>query len=218
MALVGPTIGGRVTLSAAVLTGGASRRMGRDKAMLTVAGATLLERTLRALRVVSDDVTIVGARPEYARFGTPAVADDYSGTGPLGGIATALRVARHERTMIVACDMPLLSVTLLQAMAAEPLDDVEALVPLLGSGPQPQPQPLHAVYARCCLPALVARLEAGRLSVIETLDDLRVRWLDVDWMRRFDPLLRSTHNANTPAQLAEARQLLQSKVSAEHSV
>jgi len=213
MALVESTMGGRVTLSAAVLTGGTSRRMGADKALLVVAGTTLLARTLAALCAVSDDVTIIGARPAYARFGVPVVADDFPSGGPLGGLATALRVARHEQTLVVACDMPLLSVALLRAMAAEPRD-YDALVPLLSG----RPQPLHAVYARSCLPAIGARLEAGSLSVVEMLDDLRVRWLDDEWLRRFDPLLRSTHNANTPAQLDEARQLLESKVSVEQSV
>jgi molybdenum cofactor guanylyltransferase len=221
MTLAEPTIGGRVTLSAAVLTGGASRRMGADKATLEIAGVTLLDRTLAVLRRVSNDVTIVGARTAYARPGVRMVADDYPGAGPLGGIATALSAARYERTLVVACDMPLLSVTLLRAMAAEP-PEVDALVPLLSNGPQrqpqPQPQPLHAVYARRCLPAVVARLESGKLSVVEMLDDLSVRWLHDTWVRRFDPLLRSAHNANTLAQLEEARQLLESKVSVEHSV
>jgi molybdopterin-guanine dinucleotide biosynthesis protein A len=206
-----------MTLSAAVLTGGTSRRMGADKAMLEVAGATLLGRTLAALRAVSDDVTIIGARPVYERFGMPMVSDDYPGAGALGGLATALRVARYEQTLVVACDMPLLSSALLQGMAAEPRD-YDALVPLLSGGPQPQPQPLHAVYARSCLPTIVQRLKAGKLSVVELLDDLRVCWLDEAWQRRFDPLLRSTHNANTPAQLDEARQLLEVKVSVEQSV
>jgi molybdenum cofactor guanylyltransferase len=202
-----------MALSAAVLTGGASTRMGADKALLELSGATLLERTLAALRVVSDDVTVVGARPPYACFGASVVVDDYPGAGPLGGVATALRAARHEHTLVVACDMPLLSGALLRAMAAEPRN-YGALVPLVGG----QPQPLHAVYARSCLPPIRARLEAGRRSVIEMLDDLHVRWLTEDWMRRFDPLLRSTHNANTPAQLEEARQLLKSKVGVEHRV
>jgi molybdenum cofactor guanylyltransferase len=219
MTLAEPTIGGRVTLSAAVLTGGASRRMGADKATLEIAGVTLLDRTLTVLHGVSSDVTIVGARPAYARPGVRMVADDYPGAGPLGGIATALSAARYERILVVACDMPLLSVTLLRAMAAEP-PEVDALIPRLSNGPQrqPQPQPLHAVYARRCLPAVVARLESGKLSVVEMLDDLCVRWLDDTWVRRFDPLLRSAHNANTLAQLEEARQLLESKVSVEHSV
>jgi molybdopterin-guanine dinucleotide biosynthesis protein A len=220
MTLAGSTIGGWVTVSAVVLAGGASRRMGADKAMLDVAGAPLLARSLAAARAVSDDVTIVGWRPAYARFGTPMAPDDFPGAGALGGLATALRVARYERTLVIACDMPLLSTALLRAMAAEP-GDYDALVPRLSNGQRsrPQPQPLHAVYSRSCLPAIVQRIQAGKLSVVALLDDLRVRWLDDAWLRRFDPQLRSTHNANTPAQLAEARRLLEleSEVSMGHS-
>jgi molybdenum cofactor guanylyltransferase len=213
-----------MTLSAAVLTGGASRRMGADKAMVDVAGVTLLERTLAPLRALAEDIMIVGARPDYARFGVRLVDDDFPGLGPLGGLATALRVARHEHTLVVACDMPLLSVALLRAMAAEPRD-YDVLVPLLAGARRArahdetvQPQPLHAIYARRCLSAILPRLEAGQLRVVDVLDDLAVRWLDTTWLQRFDPRLRSALNANTPAQLDEARRLLEAKVSVEHGV
>ena len=83
-----------MALSAAVLTGGASRRMGADKAMLDFDGQPLLARTLATLRCVADDVLIVGAQPAYAGFGATLVADDWPGLGTLGGLATALRIAR----------------------------------------------------------------------------------------------------------------------------
>jgi molybdopterin-guanine dinucleotide biosynthesis protein A len=200
-----------MALSAAVLTGGASRRMGVDKALLDVDGQPLLARTLATLRAVAeiDDVTIVGARDSYACFGAPVVADDWPGVGTLGGLATALRVARHAETLVVACDLPWLAPALIAALAREPHES-DVLLPMTCAPDAPaglQAQPLLAIYARRCLPAFETRLRAGRLKVIDALEDVTTLRVYADWLRQFDPQLRSFINVNTPAQLDAARQL-----------
>lgn len=198
-------------LSAAVLTGGQSRRMGTDKALLEVGGMTLLERTLDVVRQVSDDVFVVGDRRPYHRFGVPVVADAYPGTGPLGGIATALRHARNDLVLVVACDLPFLSGSLLRAMADYPRD-YDALVPLVRavgeSGERPVFQPLHAIYTRRCLAVIEAYLAKGGRKVSGFFDAIDVRTLDEAWVREIDPELDSFVNANNPGELQRARERL----------
>ena len=94
----------------AVLCGGGSRRMGRDKAVIVVAGETLLARAARTLSGVFDEVLVVGreAPPPGLPPHVRALADERPGLGPLGGIATALAAAGHEWVFVCACDMPLL--------------------------------------------------------------------------------------------------------------
>lgn len=203
-------------VSAAVLAGGYSRRMGSDKAMLEVGGLPLLGRVLAVLNQLSDDVYVVGERPAYHDFGAPVVADAYVSAGTLGGIATALRTAKHEYLVAVACDMPFLSLPLLQAIAAE-ADDVDVVMPVL-TGHRSQRdhcatlEPLHAVYSRRCLPATQRCIAAGRLKATAFLDEVRVRRLDESWLRRFDPELRSFWNANTVAELGAARRLVEAEL------
>ena len=196
-----------MNLSVAVLTGGRSRRMGTDKALLPFEGYTLLERVLAIGHELSDDCFVVGLREEYRRFGAPVVADTYPGAGALGGIATALAAARHDFTLVVACDMPLLSGPLLRAMAAEPRD-YDVLIPSLpaersSQGAGETLETLHAIYARRCLDPIVKRLRAGQHKVIGFFGDVTVRKLDEIWLRRFDPFLLSVLNANTPEELAD---------------
>lgn len=176
--------------------------MGSDKALLTLAGRTLLERAIAAVARVAGDVVIVGDRDPYHRFGVPVVPDDFPGTGTLGGIATALRHARSEYVLVVACDMPFLSGDLLEAMAGE-TRDYDVLVPVTNASRSSQRgsvtyETLHAIYRRTCLAPIERRLATGDLKVVAALADVNVRELSEGWLRRFDPELDSFVNANNP--------------------
>ena len=142
-------------LSAAVLAGGQSSRMGRDKALLPLheGGPPLLRIVLDRLNLVARDVFVVAtARPEYETFGVPIVPDDFVGGGALAGIYAALRNASQQHCLIVACDMPFLSIALLESMARESRD-YDVLVPLTpGQSRQRSDgliyQTLHAIYSK----------------------------------------------------------------------
>lgn len=203
-------------LSAAVLTGGLSRRMGIDKALIEVHGRTLVERVIAAVATVSDDVFLVGDRPAYHRFGVRVVADEYPNAGSLGGIATALRHARHDRVLVVACDMPELSFRLLGAMARL-VTEADVVIPTTPAGRSEQGgactyETLHAIYRRSCLAPIEQRLADGRLKVVDFLDDVQVRVLDEAWLREYDPHLASFANVNTPEDLARLRDAQQERV------
>ncbi|CAN5500310.1 molybdenum cofactor guanylyltransferase [soil metagenome] len=191
-------------LSVAILAGGKSTRMGSDKALLPWGAGSLLDYAIRTANQVksSSETVIVGDRPEYHDRGASVLPDLHPGTGPLGGIATALRGCVGTRVLVLAVDMPLLSIPLLNAMAACHFEG-DALVPRSPhsgiSGPAgPIVQTLCAIYRRSCLPAFEDRIAAGDLKVAAAFDDLNVVYLEADWMRRFDPELKSFENANTP--------------------
>lgn len=201
-------------LSGAVLAGGRSRRMGTDKALLPLrpGDPPLLRVVLDRVAAVVDDITIVASgRPQYGAFGVRVVPDRLEGAGTLGGIATALMTARHDRCLVVACDMPFLNVDLLRWMADQPRD-YDVFVPRLpGESRQGSGyvfQTLHAVYGRNCLPAIEGRLATGQRQVIGFFEDVRVRTVELDVIQGFDPDQRSFFNANTPEAAREARRLL----------
>lgn len=188
--------------------------MGQDKALLDWGGKPLIRHVydrLRELGSLVDDVTIVGNRSDLALEGTELVADDYPGAGALGGIATALRVAIHERVLIVACDMPLLNVWLLRAMIEHAQSCDGVVVPVLcaersAQGGRQTLETLHAIYPRSCLATIVERVRARELKIADVLTQLPVCGLDEAWIRSYDPDLMSFFNANTPEQFARARE------------
>ena len=209
-----PIKGPAPPLSAAVLAGGMSRRMGTDKALLPLrpGDPPLAAVVVNRLAPVASELFIVASdRPAYAGFGVPVVPDRYPNAGTLGGIATALRVATHDYCLVVACDMPFLNLALLRWMASQPRD-YDALVPRLpGESRQGGGfvyQTLHAIYGKGCLPAIETQLAAGRRQVIGFFPEVAIRSAEEAQIRTLDPALRSFFNANTPEAAAEARRLL----------
>ncbi|HUG14074.1 MAG TPA: molybdenum cofactor guanylyltransferase [Thermomicrobiales bacterium] len=202
------TSDGNSCVGAAVLTGGQSRRMGFDKAMLRLDGHTLLRRTLDVLLGLTDHVTIIGDRARYHGLGVPVVADLFPDAGPLGGIATALDQAACSRVLIVACDMPFLSAAVLRDMLSVP-GEYDAVVPVTARGVGEDDgaltfHPLHALYSRAFLPVALAAIVAGDLKVSNLLMSPRVRALPESWMRARDAALATLVNVNSPDELEDA--------------
>lgn len=192
-------------LSAAILVGGRSRRMGETKALLRLDpdGPTVVESVVRALGEVASEILLAGSPPtgDFAFLGLRQVPDIVPNAGVLGGMHAALREARHDRVLVVACDMPFLSPALLRYMASLPAGD-DALVPLLG-----QPQTAHAIYARSALPAVEAALTERRYHATSWFAQASIRIVPRETIAAFDPLLRSCFNMNTPQDLEAAREM-----------
>jgi molybdopterin-guanine dinucleotide biosynthesis protein A len=200
------SMAGSPSVSAAVIAGGESRRMGRDKRSLTVGSETLLARVTAVLRSVSDDV-LISCRDNrqvpgaLAReLGARRVFDRAASVGPLGGIAAALRAARHRHVVIVAVDMPFLSPDLLRLVAHRAVRADEAVVACSARGIEP----LLASYpkrAALCAEELMA---LGTFSVTAFADALRPRLIGPDEWHLADPTGGSFVNWNLPADLQGA--------------
>jgi molybdenum cofactor guanylyltransferase len=167
---------------------------------------------LDRLSAVADETIIVANdRLRYAELGARVVPDLNRQVGALGGIQAAISWSAHEHCLVVACDMPFLSLPLLRRMADEPRD-YDVLVPLIpGESRQRDDglvyQTLHAIYSKRCLPYIEARIAEGRKQVVGFFDDVRVRTLDAVEVSRWDPDMRSFFNANTPEAMLVAAQV-----------
>jgi molybdopterin-guanine dinucleotide biosynthesis protein A len=98
-----------------VLAGGRSKRLGRDKAMLDVAGQTLLSRTVRTLSCITKATYVSGRDPKPMGVDVPWFPDVVEGIGPMGGIIAALKQL-NAPCLCVSCDLPLLSESLLNRL------------------------------------------------------------------------------------------------------
>ncbi len=191
-------------VSIAILAGGQSKRMGRDKAFLDIDGQLVIERVINRVSSLTDDLFICTNSPKkYARFGLRLEPDVIPHKAALGGIYSAIHAARQPNVLVLACDMPCLNVALLQHLISlAPTADV--VTPLINP---PQPETLHAVYSKNCLAAIQPRLLADKLRVIGFFDDVAVRYLPRDEVARFDPDFRSFTNINTPADWESVKRL-----------
>ncbi len=190
-----------------ILAGGRSRRLGQDKAILPWpepdSATTLLAHVHTVLAAVCAEVLIVGSRDDLT--GYRVVPDIAPVRSSLTGLASGLQAANTPLVLAVACDMPFLNAGLLRALIAAASADWDAAAPLI----RRQPETLHTVYRKRCLPVALDMLQAGDYKLGRLLQKLRVHTMPESQVRGFDPELASLENINTPEDLAAARQRAQ---------
>jgi molybdenum cofactor guanylyltransferase len=184
-------------MTGVILSGGKNRRMGENKAFLRVNGELLIDRTVRLFQAVFKEVIIVTSSPlDYLDQEANIVTDILPEKGPLGGIYTGLFYAREEYAFIAACDMPFLNRAFLEYMVRQ-TEGYDIIVPSLPEGFQP----LHAIYARRCLPVIRGLLDRERLKITGFYPGHRLLTISPEVIHSFDPEGRMFINVNTPEEL-----------------
>jgi molybdopterin-guanine dinucleotide biosynthesis protein A len=192
-----------------ILAGGKNLRLGRNKALEKIGGVTIIERVINRLEPIISHLVIVTADEKNqlmpissAKF----IADIYPGKGPLGGIYTGLSASHTKLNIAVACDMPFLNTELLKHML-ELARGFDAVVPRTRVSFF---EPLHAVYSRTCLPVIKNHLESDQLSIRAFLAEVKVRYIEEDECKRYDPELLSFFNMNRQADYERAMKIADS--------
>ncbi|MYD49899.1 MAG: molybdenum cofactor guanylyltransferase [Dehalococcoidia bacterium] len=190
-----------------VLAGGRSRRLGRDKAVETIAGQALIARVLDSLSHVTQELVVVVNDHERARElplpdSVVTAVDIYPDTGSLGGIFTGLTASSNRWGIVVACDMPFLNLELLEHLLAF-REGHDLVVPVIDH----RPEPTHAAYSKVCLPAIETRLRANDLKIAKFFDDVRAKYVSQRRVEEIDPGGLSFFNINTEEDLTRARML-----------
>jgi molybdopterin-guanine dinucleotide biosynthesis protein A len=190
------------SVAGAVLLGGASSRMGRDKARLEIDGLANATRAARLLDALFDEVLLVGG---VAPGDAPGrrVADPEGPVCALRGLVAALSAARAPRVLVVATDLPLLTADLLLALVAWP--EAPAVVPRDARGAHP----LCALYeVERVLPEARRRLSAGELPLGGLLDAVAASYLEPEDVAAVDPDATALTNVNTPEDLSRSAELV----------
>lgn len=188
-----------MTVSAAIMAGGRSTRMGQDKAWIELDGEPLISRVAHVLAQVADEVLVVANDPRYGSLGLRVVHDRYPAGGALGGIATGVGAAMHDTVLVAACDMPFLDPAVWSVLVGH-AGEADVVIPRIGG----EYETLHALYTKACVPHMARSLAENRLRVISFFDAVRVLAIDEPELRAVDPTLRAFTNVNTPEELASA--------------
>jgi len=176
-----------------LLAGGKSQRMGRDKALLQVAGKTLFESSLKLLMQFFSRIIIAGNRPDLEQPGIVSIADIYPGSA-LGGLHTGLSAAETDWIFVAPCDMPYPDARIIERLLAE-RSGVDAVVPRTPDGYEP----VFALYHKNCLTPMESMLRQSQFRIYDFYLQINIRYLDppelpVGWER-------ALLNLNTPEQL-----------------
>jgi molybdopterin-guanine dinucleotide biosynthesis protein A len=193
-------------LTIVIQAGGASKRMGQDKALIPFLGRPLIQRVIQRVGGLGDELVINTNRPEaYGFLNLPLYPDVIPERGALGGLYTALMTARHPLVAVIACDMPFAHPGLL-AEERRLLEEsgCDGVIPITVHGTEP----FHAVYRReTCLLLVKAALDAGKWRVDSWFGEASLKFMPMEDILKFDPYGLVFRNVNTPDELREAEQL-----------
>lgn len=189
-------------VSAVILAGGQSSRMGSNKALLPYKGGRFIEAIHRKLAAIFPEVLLVTNTPDqYDFLSCRKVTDIYPGMGVLAGIHSGLSHSSNPAIFCVACDMPYLVEDLVRHLASR-ADAGGVLIPESPGGLEP----LHAVYGKGCLAAIEATLLSGQRRIVSFFDRTNVNKMVLEQVAYFDPLFASFSNINTPGEYYELRE------------
>ena len=194
-----------------ILVGGASSRMGSDKAQLMFGTQTGFQRIAAELGALNTRVRLVGLRGEPGDSGFENVPDRHEHWGALGGIHSALAASQATWAFVVACDLPLVTSDLFTRLWQFNTDAFDAIVPIQPDG---RPQPLCAVYRREVNSEESARLIAtGEHTPRALLAQVRTRWVEFQELADLPGAEYFFFNVNTPADYELAKQILERRLS-----
>lgn len=160
----------------------------------------MIDAAVSCLARLFPEVLIIANDPEpFSDLDVPVIPDLIPDRGALGGLYTGLSMASYPRAFFAACDMPFLNPDLIRLLVRE-ADDWEVVLPSVGG----ELHPMHAVYAKSCLPHIKASIDSGTLKIASFFSKVRVKTIEESLLRTVDPDLLGLMNVNTPPELERA--------------
>jgi molybdopterin-guanine dinucleotide biosynthesis protein A len=193
-------------MTSIILAGGKSLRLGRSKFLEPIGAKSLIQWVVDRLTILSTEIIIVTAHGEAIPCSSAAriktVADIYPGKGPLAGIYSGLTASSSSRAIVVGCDTPFLSISLLEYMT-QICSTFDVVVPRIKN----ELEPLCAVYSKNCSVSIQELLEQDERQIRKLFSMVKVKYIEEDEINRFDPNHLSFFNINTQDDLERARKL-----------
>ncbi|RIJ49359.1 molybdenum cofactor guanylyltransferase [Maribellus luteus] len=181
-------------ITAIILTGGKSSRMGADKALLELDGKTLLSRAVDLCSKLCDEI-LISSDAEKHRVGSHRlVADEVKDCGPMGGIYSCLKESGNEWNFVLSVDAPFVAADFIEFLKQE-TSDFDAVVPLHDG----KKEPLIAFYRKSILPQIEAKIGEGNYKLHFLLQEINTHFVESDkWVKKYPELFR---NLNYPEDL-----------------
>ncbi len=188
-------------VTAFVLAGGKSVRMGEDKAFLRLGDCTLLAHALNLARAAAENAWIVGSPGKFAAF-APVVEDVYPERGPLGGIHAALAQTATDLNLVIAVDLPFVRLDFLDYLISQARETAAVVVVPRACGGL---QPLCAVYRRCFAEVAERSLRAGENKIDSLFPEVETRVIEQEELRQNGFAEGMFRNLNSQQDWEEAR-------------
>ena len=187
-------LNGGYAVTAIILVGGKSRRMGLNKAFLKYGSTTFIEHQVMMLSKIFDEIILsANDAKAYTSLKLPIVSDIMPEKGPLSGICAGLKRATSSHAFVIACDMPFINEKLILYLKSQ-INGYDVVVPQTNRGLEP----MHAFYSKNCIQPMYRCLEEGRLRIIDFFSEVKVKIVDEKEFAGLDASMLSLINLNTP--------------------
>lgn len=181
-------------ISAIILAGGKSTRMGTDKALIQFNGESLLGNALKLCKPFFHPVFISSNNPEHEFPGCRRINDVFPGCGPIGGIFSCLLQTQTDWNFVLSVDSTFVEPAFVSFLVSE-TGDWDAIIPVHRNGIEP----LIGIYHRQCLPVVEKHIKSGNYKMQDLFDELRVHFVDAqNWVERYPQIFT---NFNSPEDL-----------------
>jgi molybdopterin-guanine dinucleotide biosynthesis protein A len=200
----------KYSCSGIILSGGLNTRMGgKNKALLSLGGQTILDRLCHTFQELFDEVFLVTKDPlQYLSWDFTIVTDLFPIRSALTGIHAGLFHSLAPHAFITACDTPFLRPELIKALLEELESERDVVMPVTQEGNQP----LCAVYSKRCINPIERQLKNGDPKILNFFPQIKVKEIPEAQLRSADPHLISFFNINTPEDLAASEKWLQNPI------
>lgn len=183
-------------VTAIVLAGGGSTRMGQNKALLKLGNKTMIERIIDSLQILFERIIVITNHPEeYDMLKNVKFAKDCIDVGEknsLIGLYSGLKQSETAYTFVIGCDMPFVHIELIQYMIGS-LKDEAVMVPYINGFYEP----LYAIYGKDCLEEMDKLIQAKNYRISTVFENVPSKKLTYDEIQIFDSSLACFKNVNT---------------------
>lgn len=199
----------KMTFDAAILAGGASKRMGANKAFVELDKKPLVRRVVENLqkpKIFNRIFLVVNDLTQFLSIELELYSDIFPEHGPLGGLHTALHFCKSDYLFVSACDTPLVKPEIIELITHN-ARGFDACVPVINGNFEP----LLAAYSKRALKAVESAINRGERRVVSFFNGVKLKKISEDEIKNLDPKLASFLNANSPEDLERAKDFLYSQ-------
>lgn len=193
-------------IEAFVLAGGESRRMGADKGLIELNGIPMVKYVIDVLEEIDFHVKLISGNENYQKFGLPVFKDSISGKGPMGGLLTSLQHAESDYVLLIGCDMPFISINILERLFQYSKTEVITVAETKG-----RTNPLLAIYPKSLIKKILENLDQERLKMQDFILENHHHIISMDGIEGIDPI--SLTNINSSEELEHWNQKLSTEQS-----
>ncbi|MGY8886185.1 MAG: molybdenum cofactor guanylyltransferase [Flavobacteriales bacterium] len=184
------------TITGIILAGGKSSRMGEDKGFLKLNGKTFMSSIIAALKPIVGEIIIVSNNSEYDVFNLKRVADSMEDSGPLAGLYSGLLHSETENNIVLSCDVPLISSSVLKKL----LEGAPSEAEVIQFESEGKTMPLVAMYKKKCRHHFLKLLQTNERRLRFAIDQLDVKTITLD-----SELGKTVRNINTISELKDLK-------------